>query len=589
MRRPLLLAFALCACTGAAATPGAETSAPSQEAGRPDDGAEAALDGGETEPVDGAVAPDSSLPRIHDASGASPSRVRALVRAALAGLGFVGPEAPNQGDLVFVGRHYLAWIDETGFYGKMNGLWSLNGRAGDDLDFVLKDPDGRPVNAFIPGDDGEGRFAGGYKGAEHVEFPSRVPEPNDDPACAKRDWCNQYGLNEAPPITHGAIPWWSACNAGTPSFSTRFAPVVSQPLAGGGLKLVYEGPLVKEADGDGDYDGDACHADYLFPDGVRRRVNLRVGYELFADRDYFDRTQQLENPPGNPSLAGDMSLIGGFVMTSWPQPHYLKRLHRFWRPEVSPIEVDHGGLVALPGAAWTQLSTRPPPPRDVIVAWAKQPFSMSVSDAFAAGRSATIAHVGPSDNEDVGGCLCVVHGAIELGGGLLHAGVSLPIAGSTRTIEARRRLTIPTAQVVGAIAAKSYEPKAGLSHAVGRAEADGWSASTGPDAKGHMIFGPYAKDWGGGAVQAVVSMMVDDHTADDLPVVTLEIYDATAGAILASREVRRRELRAPMKLQRFTLDAGLEGHAGDEMELRVYWHDVSYVKVSGVTVNLTDR
>lgn len=31
---------------------------------------------------------------------------------------------------------YIAWVDETGFYGKMNGLWGLNGDL-DNLDFVL--------------------------------------------------------------------------------------------------------------------------------------------------------------------------------------------------------------------------------------------------------------------------------------------------------------------------------------------------------------------------------------------------------------------------------------------------------------------
>ena len=38
----------------------------------------------------------------------------------------------------------MAWLDETGFYGKMNGLWALNGNV-ERLDFVLLDGE-RPVN-----------------------------------------------------------------------------------------------------------------------------------------------------------------------------------------------------------------------------------------------------------------------------------------------------------------------------------------------------------------------------------------------------------------------------------------------------------
>ena len=93
---------------------------------------------GDVASSDAGAITDPSLPRIHDHSGAPPARVLALVRAALAGLGFdpARGEGPNPDDRVFVGRFYLAWIDETGFHGKLNGLWTLNGAAGDALDFV---------------------------------------------------------------------------------------------------------------------------------------------------------------------------------------------------------------------------------------------------------------------------------------------------------------------------------------------------------------------------------------------------------------------------------------------------------------------
>jgi hypothetical protein len=389
---------------------------------------------------------DPALPRIHDHSGASADRVLALVRAALAGLGFdpARGEGPDPADRVFVGRHYLAWIDQTGFFGKMNGLWTLDGAEGDALDFVLVDgPARRPINLFFPGEAGNGRWPASYKGAEHLEFPSRIPEPNDPPGCAQRDWCNQYGLDEAPRLANARIPWWTACNAGAAAFSARHDPI-SVEESPGRLVLVYEGRLVKEADGDGTYDGDDCHADYLFADGVRRPVYLRVGYELLAGAPHFDRTVQVRNPEGNPSFVGDMSFIGGFVITGWPTPHPRKRVHRFWRPEVADVELRWGDPILLRAGAWNDLGMRAPLASDVLVGWIAQPLTLSASAGFTPGASLTVSHVGPGDNDDVGACLCAVHGAVEMGGGLIHAGRSLPLAGGQTSIEARRRLAVPS-------------------------------------------------------------------------------------------------------------------------------------------------
>lgn len=507
----------------------------------------------------GCAADDSprkpALPRIHDASGASSAHVESLVRRALDGLGFDpnAPEGPNAGDRVFVGRRYLAWIDETGFYGKLNGLWVLDGAEGDALELVVKDGDGRPVNLFVPGENGEGRFPPGYQGAEHLEFPSRVPEPDDDPACVERDWCNQYSLAEAVPISNPSIPSWSACNANRPSFTTKHEPVLVATLPDGGLKVVYEGPLVKEADGDGVYDGDACHEDYLFPDGQRRRVLVRVGYELHPDADYIDRTQQLVNPPGNPALSGDMSLIGGFVMTAYPAPHYLKRWDRFWRPEKSKVKLTWGDEVMLPAATWTSLVGRPRPLHDVIVGWADQPFTVAPFGDLLAGRTVTIENVGPSDNADVGACLCRTHGGIELGGGLLHAGISLPVMAGEATIEARRRLTLPRGAGTG-------------------------SARVIP-----------AGPMGDGAVEAVVAIAIDRIDGDDLPIVSLDLYDLDEERPFATRIVRRSEFRAANQRQRFTLDVSLDAHTGHAVEARLSSYGTAAVEHGDAILNYSDR
>jgi hypothetical protein len=398
-------------------------------------------------------------------------------------------------------------------------------------------------------------------------------------------------MNEAPAITNPKIPWWSACNTGRASFDDKHDPIVIQTTANGGLKLVYEASLVKEADGDGTYDGDACHQDYLFPDGVRRKVLLHVGYELYADKEYVDRTQQIVNPAGNPTFDGPMSLIGGYVMTQWPNPNYVKRWNRYWRPESTTITLNWDGTnVSLSAQTWNPLASRGVNTNDVLIAWADQALTLSSTGDYGAARTATVQNVGPSDNKDLGSCLCVVHGAIEMGGGLIHNNTpgSLPIPAGQSSIEARRRLTLPSANVLGSIVGKPYDVKTTMAHGIGRAESDGWSAATASDSAGDMIYGPYATDWGQGAAQAVFTMMVDNNSADDLVVATIDVNDFDANTIMATRDLHRSEFRQPSQFQRFTLNADLTGRAGHKMEARVHWKDVSYVKVGKVAVNVSD-
>jgi hypothetical protein len=536
---------------------------------------------------------DPSLPVFHDHTASSPAHVLSLVRRALSGLGFdpAGKEGPGPHDRVFIGRRYLAWIDQTGFYGKINALFTLNGAEGDALEFVLKDPDGRPINLFVPGEDGDGAWASSYKGSEHIEFPNRVPEANDSQSCGQGDWCNQYSLNEAPPITNSKIPWWSACNQGSIDYGTKFEPILLEESEDR-LKIVYEGRLVKEADGDGTPDGDACHADYLFPDKVRRQVWLQVGYELFANQNYFDRTLRIRNPAGNPEFVGAMSLIGGYVFTQWPLPHYQKRLQRFWRPENNDITLAWGdSSVPLLARTWNDLTSYKPLEKDVLISWAKQPITLSTAAGERVGSTITLSHIGPDadDNEDVGACLCAVHGGIELGGGLIHGDKVPAVPGGGETQEAKRRLTIPSTGSGVGVTSFAYEAESQLGHQVGRTEAEGWSANTGGDVAGHMVHGPYANNWGAGAGQAVFVMMVDDNDYDNEPVVTLEAYDATAGAVIASQPVRRREFKKRGTYQRVALNFDLEGRDGHSMEVRVWWHDISYVRIDKVVVNLAAK
>ena len=84
-------------------------------------------------------------------------------------------------------------------------------------------------------------------------------------------------------------------------------------------------------------------------------------------------------------------------------------------------------------------------------------------------------------------------------------------------------------------------------------------------------------------------LLVDDNEYDNQPVVTLEAYDSTTGEILSSRPVLRREFRARDTYQRFAINFDLEGREGHSMETRVWWHDISYVRVDKVIVHASDR
>jgi hypothetical protein len=129
-----------------------------------------------------------------------------------------------------------------------------------------------------------------------------------------------------------------------------------------------------------------------------------------------------------------------------------------------------------------------------------------------------------------------------------------------------------------------YEAETTTYHRIGRADGDGWSASTASDAAGHLFYGPYANDWGDGLTQAIFTLMVDNNSADDLVVATLDAYDSTSKEVLASRPLRRREFRGAGAYQGFSLTFSLAGRSGHAIETRVYWHDVSYMKLDKVVV-----
>jgi hypothetical protein len=119
-------------------------------------------------------------------------------------------------------------------------------------------------------------------------------------------------------------------------------------------------------------------------------------------------------------------------------------------------------------------------------------------------------------------------------------------------------------------------------HEVGRAEAGGWSANVADDGPGYLTYGPYDDTLPGGPMTARFSLLVDDNSFDDLRVVGLDAFAAAPHGLLAQRDVTRTEFAAPWALQDQTLE--LMNVAGAPLELRTWYHDVSYLRLMQVTL-----
>lgn len=119
-------------------------------------------------------------------------------------------------------------------------------------------------------------------------------------------------------------------------------------------------------------------------------------------------------------------------------------------------------------------------------------------------------------------------------------------------------------------------------HQLGKAEGTGWAVNTvmSPNT-GYMIYGPYEKV-NTGYTQAVFTILADNVTADNLPLINIEIYDASTQTILASRSITRREFSTAMKYQDFAVSVNFSGRSGSSIEARAYVHGRSYLNLMSV-------
>ncbi len=125
-------------------------------------------------------------------------------------------------------------------------------------------------------------------------------------------------------------------------------------------------------------------------------------------------------------------------------------------------------------------------------------------------------------------------------------------------------------------------PALQLKHQVGQAEQDGWSVIAGQ--QGHMLYGPYVRTLPHAPMIADVQLKVDNNTAENHVVLTIDVYDASSGETLALKQVRRQELPTPGTWGVFSLPFDMRYRVGHAIEVRVYSHGISYIKTSEVRI-----
>ncbi len=128
-----------------------------------------------------------------------------------------------------------------------------------------------------------------------------------------------------------------------------------------------------------------------------------------------------------------------------------------------------------------------------------------------------------------------------------------------------------------------------MGHAVGRRDAEGWSASTGSDAPGTLVFGPYTRDIPAGLYDAHFRLLVDNRSADNLVVARVDVNDFDGmvpdcgSCVLAQLDVRRMDFTGTFAYQDFVLRFRNPG-AMHRLEFRTWWADFAYIREDYVRI-----
>ena len=97
-----------------------------------------------------------------------------------------------------------------------------------------------------------------------------------------------------------------------------------------------------------------------------------------------------------------------------------------------------------------------------------------------------------------------------------------------------------------------------------------------------MSYGPYTKAVPAGNHTATFRLQLDNVTAGNDRILTVDVFDADSGKVIAKREIRRGDFSNANQYKDFNV--GFKSEAGHRLEFRTYWHGGSYVKQDYVSI-----
>jgi YD repeat-containing protein len=163
-------------------------------------------------------------------------------------------------------------------------------------------------------------------------------------------------------------------------------------------------------------------------------------------------------------------------------------------------------------------------------------------------------------------------------GRLVHVDDGRGIVSSYQIDAAGNRRVVKVAN-----AAVTWFEAENMSHDTGHPDADGWAVGVNERTNAYAVWGPHTTNVPVGARTALWNMMIDVNGPDAFPIIRVDVYDATAGRVLAVRDIPRngwaqRGVYQTFSLP-FTLDRAAEGHA---IEIRALYIGFAYVRIDKV-------
>jgi hypothetical protein len=265
--------------------------------------------------------------------------------------------------------------------------------------------------------------------------------------------------------------------------------------------------------------------------------------------------------------------------------------------------------------AWTNIEPQANGPGtpghgDLVHHHFSQAFTLSSDQTNNPGKAITFVGQSPFANDSIGLCTCIGFGGFEIGGGFIPGSEIRPVAPGEHSILARMRVMFPqgtnffgeTNGYVGAdYQLTHYAANGALSdlfNGTGSAYGSQWLVQPASDNAGHMIYGPYhafgntSFGSNNNEVYALFRLAIDSipvPVSTDpndpgnaplfVPVVDLDVFDATTGTVIASRTLTRLDFTVKNAAREFVVPIDLH-HGGVDrtshlLETRVYWRDVN--------------